>query len=83
MALDGFKPTTIHSGSEITHVIPTPLARANHIHSLAQTKGVKQEVQFYQVPGTGKKGKHLANNTTDYCMMELKLREIEYLHKIT
>lgn len=82
-ALGGFKPTTMHSYPDITHVTSNPLARANHICCLTQMKGIQQEVRFYQVPGTGKKWKHLANNTTDYSMMELKLREIEYLHKIT
>lgn len=60
-----------------------PLARTSHIYGPVQTKGIKQEVQFCQGPGTGEKWKHLANRTTDCCMMQLKCREIEYLCKVT
>lgn len=79
----GLKAATIGSGPEITHVNPKPLASTSHIHGPAQAKGIKRERQFYQVPGTGEKWKHLADSTTDYCMMGLKLRETEYLPKIT
>lgn len=55
--------------------------RNNTCHTQPHPNKGGQKVQFFQVPRTGEKWKHLANSTTDDHMMELMLRNIGYCLK--